>query len=251
MYNEVVEALMKKFNAEGMKLTQIQSEGLFPGMIGLMEGLSPGWIGFGNQNEKLYIESPFMAEKGVVYQSYIYRVYDEQRRKTEITVSRNLIFITQHSKCEVNLKTDASVDLLNKSPKEIYMAAQKMPNIIEAKDYDGLKIFEGFIKDLGMTKTQVVDVTIQNIFKIINGKLVELAKMEKGHILRYDYGTLRYSEGTFSFEDAAMRVTEEMIKLELRGTQAEIEAMNTKRLIKKSKEKLKIFFQEVERFNSI
>ena len=42
-----------------------------------------------------------------------------------------------------------------------------------------------------------------------------------------------------------------MIKLELRGTQAEIEAMNTKRLIKKSKEKLKIFFQEVERFNSI
>lgn len=251
MYNEVVEALMKKFNAEGMKLTPIQSEGLFPGMIGLMEGLSPGWIGFGNQNEKLYIESPFMAEKGVVYQSYIYRVYDEQRRKTEITVSRNLIFITQHSKCEVNLKTDASVDLLNKSPKEIYMAAQKMPNIIEAKDYDGLKIFEGFIKDLGMTKTQVVDVTIQNIFKIINGKLVELAKMEKGHILRYDYGTLRYSEGTFSFEDAAMRVTEEMIKLELRGTQAEIEAMNTKRLIKKSKEKLKIFFQEVERFNSI
>ena len=75
--------------------------------------------------------------------------------------------------------------------------------------------------------------------------------MEKGHILRYDYGTLRYSEETFSFEDLSMKVTEKMIKLELRGTQEEIEAMNAKRLIKKSKEKLKIFFQEVERFNSI
>lgn len=251
MYDGVVEALIKKFSAEGMKLTPIQSRGLLPGMIGLMEGLSPGWIGFGNQNEKLYIESPFISRKGVVYSSYIYRVYDEQRRKTEITVSSNSIFITQHSKCEVNLKTDDSIDLLNKSPKEIYMAAQKMPSILETKDYDGLKIFEGFIKDLGMTKTQVVHITIQNIFKITNRSLVELAKMEKGHILRYDYGTLRYSEETFSFEDLSMKVTEKMIKLELRGTQEEIEAMNAKRLIKKSKEKLKIFFQEVERFNSI
>lgn len=155
------------------------------------------------------------------------------------------VFIRTYKGYEVEIKTDGSVDLRNKSPKQIFLATQRFPKI-DAESYDGIKIFRKIIEDLDIQENWVSDARIQRAIEIESGKITKLCKRERHRELMFKFNRFSYKEKAYEFNEELNGT----FTLVLHGTQEDIEVMVTKELMEKAKRRIRNFRQKIEQFNS-
>lgn len=189
MFDEVIIALTQKFNIEGMKAK-----------VEPLNDSRAKWIYFKNKKEILYFKYPEITESGPKFQYFIYEVYRRNDTKTEITVYEDRVFIRTYNGYEVEIKTDGSVDLRNKSPKRIFLATQRFPKI-DAESYDGIKIFRKIIEDLDIQENWVSDARIQRAIEIESGKITKLCKRERHRELMFKFNRFSYKEKAYEFNE--------------------------------------------------
>lgn len=234
MFDEVIIALTQKFNIEGMKAK-----------VEPLNDSRAEWIYFKNKKEILYFKYPEITESGPKFQYFIYEVYRRNDTKTEITVYEDRVFIRTYKGYEVEIKTDGSVDLRNKSPKQIFLVTKRFPKI-DAESYDGIKIFRKIIEDLDIQENWVSDARIQRAIEIESGKITKLCKRERHRELMFKFNRFSYKEKAYEFNEELNGT----FTLVLHGTQEDIEVMVTKELMEKAKRRIRNFRQKIEQFNS-
>lgn len=234
MFNEVVKALVLKFDIEGMEVENVP----------LSDSLSE-WIGFKNKKETLYFRYPKITENGLKYERFIYEVKSKRGNNIEITVLKNKLSFTTYQGYVFNLETDESINLLERSPKEIFSAVQKVPEI-DFDCYDGIYIFMKIINLLSIPKIHITNAMFDNLIEIKNKKIKMLRRRKEGCKFVCNGEGFNYSEKTYELQEK----NDGTFDLTLHGTQEEIETAQIKDLIKKARERINSFRQEIEKFNS-
>ena len=234
MHEEITKALIQKYSLEGMEIRIIPSS-----------ELKEVWINFYSKKERFCFIYPAIGGNRAKCKYFKYEALRKDNSKTEIFVHKDSVHIETYLGDRVSIETDDSVDFREKSPRDILLAIQKFPKS-DAKTYDGMKIFETLIEDIGIQKNQIINASTPRAIRIASKKIENLYCRKRGYELICTWGMFSYKEKRFEFKEEK----DGGFSLKLLGTQEEIENMDVKKLIKKARERLEIFRQEIEQFNS-